>query len=54
MLILVFLILQIACLANPVFTIDAAAKTFQLLCNAIDIVFTHFRDLLEAVYAEFI
>jgi hypothetical protein len=48
----VFPVLQIASLTYPVLAINSTTKAFQLLCNAVDIVLTHFSDLIEAMYAE--
>ena len=48
------LVAQVSCLADPVFTVDAAAETLQAMCDAVDIVLAHLGDLIEPFDAEFI
>ncbi len=50
----IFLILQTASLADPVLAIHPATESPQLLSHAVDIIFAHFCNLIEPIYAEIV
>ena len=48
------LVVQVSCLADPVFAVDAAAEPLQAVRDAVNIVLAHLGDLIELFDAEFI
>ena len=49
-----FLVVQVSGLANPVFAVNAAAKTLQPMSDPVDFILSHLGNLAEAQNAHFV